>query len=71
MKNCAVLKKKKSNFIYKLSEGARIGLQFTDAKFILVMIGSRQIGSGQTRDGKSECQHSWNQQTKMDWNGGI
>ena len=27
---------------------------------------SRQIGSGQTRDGKSECRHSRNQQTKMD-----
>ena len=26
---------------------------------------SRQIGSGQTRDGKSECQHSRNQRTKM------
>jgi len=25
-----------------------------------------QIGSGQTRAGKSECQHSSNQQTKMD-----
>ena len=30
---------------------------------------SRQIGSGQTRGGKSERQHSRNQQTKMDWNG--
>ena len=30
---------------------------------------SRQIGSGQTRDGKSECQHFWNQQPKMDLNG--
>ena len=30
---------------------------------------SRQIGSGQTRDGKSERQHSRNRQTKMDWNG--
>ena len=30
---------------------------------------SRQIGSGQTGDGKSECQHSSNQRTKMDWNG--
>ena len=30
---------------------------------------SRQIGSGQTRDGKSECRHSRNQQTEMDWNG--
>ena len=30
---------------------------------------SRQIGSGQTRDGKSECRHSRNQRTKMDWNG--
>ena len=30
---------------------------------------SRQIGSGQTGDGKSERQHSRNQQTKMDWNG--
>ena len=29
------------------------------------------IGSGQTRDGKSECQHSKNQGTKMEWNGGI
>ena len=27
----------------------------------------RQIGSGQTGDGKSECQHSRNQQTKMEW----
>ena len=27
---------------------------------------SRQIGSGQTGDGKSERQHSRNQQTKMD-----
>ena len=32
---------------------------------------SRQIGSGQTRDGKGERQHSRNQQTKMDWNGLI
>ena len=30
---------------------------------------SRQIGSGQTRDGKGERRHSRNQQTKMDWNG--
>ena len=30
---------------------------------------SRQNGSGQTRDGKSECQHSRNQRTEMDWNG--
>ena len=28
-----------------------------------------QIGSGQTRDGKSERRDSRNQQTKMDWNG--
>ena len=27
---------------------------------------SRQIGSGQTGDGKSECQYSRNQQTKID-----
>ena len=31
---------------------------------------SRQIGSGQTDD-KSECWHSRNQWTKMDWNGWI
>ena len=30
---------------------------------------SRQIGSGQTGDGKSEHQHSRSQRTKMDWNG--
>ena len=30
---------------------------------------SRQIGSSQTGDGKSEHRHSRNQQTKMDWNG--
>ena len=30
---------------------------------------SRQIGSSQTGDGKSEHQHSRNQRTKMDWNG--
>ena len=30
---------------------------------------SRQIGSSQTRDGKSECRHSRNEQTEMDWNG--
>ena len=30
---------------------------------------SRQIGSGQTGDGKSERLHFRNQQTKMDWNG--
>ena len=30
---------------------------------------SRQIGSGQTRDGKSERQHSRNRRTNMDWNG--
>ena len=28
-----------------------------------------KIGSGQTGDGKSECQHSRNQRTEMDWNG--
>ena len=27
------------------------------------------IGSGQTGDGKSDCRHSRNQLTKMDWNG--
>ena len=32
---------------------------------------SRLIGSGQTGDGKSECRHSRNQRTKMDWNGWI
>ena len=32
---------------------------------------SRQIGSSQTGDGKSEHRHSRNQQTKMDWNGWI
>ena len=32
---------------------------------------SRQIGSGQTGDGKSECRYSRNQWTKMDWNGWI
>ena len=31
----------------------------------------KQIGSGQTGDGKRECQQFRNQQTKMDWNGGI
>ena len=30
---------------------------------------SRQIGSGQTGDSKSECWHFRNQRTKMDWNG--
>ena len=30
---------------------------------------SRQIGSGQTGDGKSEHQHPRIQRTKMDWNG--
>ena len=30
---------------------------------------SRLIGSGKTGGGKSERQHSRNQQTKMDWNG--
>jgi len=30
---------------------------------------SRQMGSGQTGDGKSEHRHSRNQRTKMDWNG--
>ena len=29
---------------------------------------SRQIVNGQTGDGKSECQHFQNQQTKLDWN---
>ena len=32
---------------------------------------SRQIGSGQTGDGKSERWHSRNQWIKMDWNGWI
>ena len=32
---------------------------------------NRQIGSGQTGDGKSECRHFRNQRTKMDWNGWI
>ena len=30
---------------------------------------TRQIGSGQTGDGKSERRQSRNRQTKMDWNG--
>ena len=37
----------------------------------LVVHKSRQIGSGQTWDGKSEHQHFRNQQTKMGWNGWI
>ena len=32
---------------------------------------ARQIGRGQTGDGKSERRHSRNQRTKMDWNGWI
>ena len=32
---------------------------------------SRQIGSGQTGDGKGERGHSRNQQTKMDWNAKV
>ena len=28
-----------------------------------------KLGSGQTRDGKSELRYSRNQQTEMDWNG--
>ena len=32
---------------------------------------SRQIGSGQTEDSKSEHRHSRNQWAKMDWNGWI
>ena len=32
---------------------------------------SRQIGSDQTGDGKTEHRHSRNQETKMDWNGLI
>ena len=32
---------------------------------------SRQVGSGQTGDGKNEHRHARNQQTKMDWNGCI
>ena len=32
---------------------------------------SRQIGSGQAGYGKSECRHSRNQQTQVDWNGWI
>ena len=36
---------------------------------LLLNMLSRQIGSGQTRDGKSERQHSRNQRTKMDSNG--
>ena len=28
-----------------------------------------RVSSGQTGDGKSECQHSRNRLTKMDWNG--
>ena len=37
------------------------------------MLGSliKAIGSGQTRDGKSEHQHLRNQPTKMHWNGWI
>ena len=30
---------------------------------------SRQLGSGQIGDGMSECRHSRNQRTKMNWNG--
>ena len=30
---------------------------------------SRQIGNGQTGDGKSEHRHSRNQRTEMDWTG--
>ena len=30
---------------------------------------SRQTGSGQTRDGKSDHRHSRNKRTIMDWNG--
>ena len=33
--------------------------------------GKRQTASGQTGDGKSECQHFRNRWTKMDWKGWI
>ena len=32
---------------------------------------SRQIGNGENGDDKSEHRHLRNQQTKMDWTGGI
>ena len=52
---------------------AKVGSQETPGvtgKFGLgVQKEARQIGSGQTGDGKSEHQHSRNQRTKVDWNG--
>ena len=45
--------------------------QFKSINFSVLSFQLRQIGSGQTGDGKSEHRHSRNQSTKMEWNGWI
>ena len=48
-----------------------IGTWNVRSMLLLLSHESRQIGSGQTEDRKSECRHSRNQWTKMDRNGWI
>ena len=45
--------------------------QLKSINFSVLSFQSRQIGSGQTGDGKSECRYYRNQWTKMDLNGWI
>ena len=43
---------------------------YSSSKFLQINVAFYAVfGSGQTRDGKSECRHSRNQGTEMDWNG--
>ena len=50
-------------------DGSKVNAVKSNIAQEIEMLGPWQIGSGQTGDGKSECQHSRNQRTQMDWNG--
>ena len=50
-------------------DGSKVNAVKSNIAQEIEMLGPWQIGSGQRADGKSECRHFRNQQTKMDWNG--
>ena len=66
------LKQKQHAVVDRTCNGSKVGCsreQYCIGTWNVRVHESRQIGSGQTVDGKSEHRRPRNQRTKMDWNG--
>ena len=67
-------RKKQHSVVDMIGDGSKVWCckeQYCIGTWNVRSMNLKQIGSGQTGDGKSERRHSKNQRTKMEWNGWI